>query len=145
MASLEALKGDDRPAHLVINDGKELGGKLGGKLVKETQIAKTDVYHEKVQAKVRRDDPSQTLFELVNSYYPNKDERRSSLTRIMSQDQIKASRPKAAAGMKELHDLPSRDKMRAYKLKHFNLSELVSDLWWLDKKHVDRKALTAGK
>ena len=65
-------------------------------------------------------------------------------TSAESKDQIKASRAKAAAGMKELHDLPSRDK-RAYKLKHFNLSELVSDLWWLDKKHVDRKALTAGK
>jgi hypothetical protein len=63
----------------------------------------------------------------------------------MSQDQINASRVKAAAAMEELHDLPSRDKKRAYKLKNFNLSELVGYLWWLNKKDVDRKALTAGK
>jgi hypothetical protein len=122
-----------------------VGGKLGGKRCVEVCIAKTDVYHDEVQAKVRRDDPSQTLFELANSYFLNKDKRRSSLTRIMSKDQINASRAKATVAMQELHDLPSREKKRAYKLKHFNLSELVSNLWWLNKKDVDSKALTAGK
>jgi hypothetical protein len=58
----------------------------------------------------------------------------------MSQDEIQASRDKAAAALKELHcDRPSRDQKRAYQLQHYTLSELVSDLWWLNKRNVSRK------
>ena len=63
----------------------------------------------------------------------------------MSQDKIKDVRAKAAAAMKKLHGIPSRDEKREYQLKHFSLSELVSDLWWLHKTDVNRKALKAGK
>jgi len=91
--------------------------------------AKTDVYRATIEAKVRREDASQPDFELVNCYFPNKDESRRSLTRIVSQDQINPSRNKASAAMHTLHGIPSLEERRAYKLAHFNLSELVSDYY----------------
>ena len=57
----------------------------------------------------------------------------------MSKDEIGASRGTAAA-LKELHpDRPSRDHTRAYQLQYYTLSELVSDLWWVNKTGVNNK------
>ena len=63
----------------------------------------------------------------------------------MSKDQITTTRAKAAAAMKELHDLPSRVQRRAHQLQHFSLSDFVSDLWWMNMTDVDRKVLKGGK
>jgi hypothetical protein len=48
--------------------------------------------------------------------------------------------------MKELPcDRPSRDQKREYKLQYCTLSELVSDLWWVNKKDVNMKGLKKGQ
>jgi hypothetical protein len=73
IASLEARKGKDSLAFLLGKDRKKIGP--------DALLAKTDVCHQQVQAKVRDDDPSQTLSEFANCCHPNKDERRTSLTR----------------------------------------------------------------
>ena len=134
VASLEELKGDARPGQLVIKDKKVKGGKARAKATAATRNAKKNVYADEVQAKVRRDDASQPLFEVAHSYFPNEDTRRDSLTRILSLRQTNASRAKATAAMRELHENPSDADRRAYNLAHFNLSELVSDLWWTNKR-----------
>jgi hypothetical protein len=98
-----------------------------------------DVYHAQVQAKVRLLDPAQPLFELSACFPPNKDQRPSSLTRIMSKDRINAVRSTAAEAMKTPYDLPSKVKKREYQLQRFSLSELVNDLWWAKKNLANQK------
>jgi len=63
----------------------------------------------------------------------------------MSRDEITASREKVAAALKELHVPCSREQKRAYQLQCYTLSELVSDLWWLNKKDVNRKVPKEGQ
>jgi hypothetical protein len=57
----------------------------------------------------------------------------------MSHDDMRVSSKKAATALKQLHVHPSREEKRAHHLQYYSLSELVSDLWWLNKTAVDRK------
>jgi hypothetical protein len=72
-------------------------------------------------------------------------ESRTSLTRFLSKDETSAFQAKAAPAMTELHDRPSSDQKRAYQLQHDTLSELVSDLWWVNKNGVNKKVLKGGQ
>ena len=101
--------------------------------------AKTDVYHAQVQAKVRLEDPAQQILDTSTVFHPNQDQCRSSLTCIMSLDHINTVRATTASEMNKLYDLQSRDKKKEYKLQQFSLSELVSDLWWINKTETNKK------
>jgi hypothetical protein len=57
----------------------------------------------------------------------------------MSLDHINTVRATTASEMNKLYDLQSRDKKKEYKLQQFSLSELVSDLWWINKTETNKK------
>ena len=63
----------------------------------------------------------------------------------MSKAKIQAVNDAAPAVMAKLPQRPSREAKRAYKLQHFSLSELVSDLWWVSKTATNSKGLKEGK
>jgi hypothetical protein len=81
---LQALQDPQRPALVLIRDAL----RESALLTCITTAATVDVYHAQVQAKVRLLDPAQPFFELSTCFPPNKDQRPSSLTRIMSKDRI---------------------------------------------------------
>jgi hypothetical protein len=60
-ASVEALKGKYRPAHLLGLAGKRLGGEVGA----ASLIVKTVTYHAQVQERVRHDDPAQPMMMMM--------------------------------------------------------------------------------
>ncbi len=102
-------------------------------------------YHAQVQAKVHLEDPAPPLFEISTVFSPNRDNCRNSLTCVMSKDRIDAVGDTTAAEMNKLYDLPSRVSKREYKLQQFTLSELVSDLFWENKKEVNKKGMEEVK
>jgi hypothetical protein len=121
--------------YIILQTAKSRGVLLTG----INNTAKTDVYHAQVQAKVRLEDPAQPLFDISTVFHPNQDQCRNSLTCIMSLDRINTVRVTTAAEMNKIYDLQSRDKKREYKLQQFSLSELVSDLWWLNNTKTNKK------
>jgi hypothetical protein len=140
-AYLEALEGPQRPTLVLIRDAQRESALLTCIITAAIVV----VYHAQVQAKVRLLDPAQPLFELSTCFHPNKDQRPSSLTRIMSKDRINAVRGAAADAMKTLYGLPSKVKKREYQLQQFSLSELVSDLLLTNKNLANKKGREAAE
>jgi hypothetical protein len=105
----------------------------------------TMFYHAQVQAKVHLEDPAPPLFEISTVFSPNRDNCRNSLTCVMPKDRIDTVRATSAAEMNKLYDRPSRVNEREYKVQQFSLSELVNDLWWENKKEVNKKGREATK
>ena len=67
------------------------------------------------------------------------------MTLIISKDRMVAVRLRAADALKALYDHPSKAKKREYQLQHFSLCELVSNLWWNEKKMDNRKGRGAAE